>query len=129
MFFLFQPVIAFPPLILTGPWCTHTHTHTLCTTWIAFQSYSNQARIQHSLTPEANHTSSIFKISNTVCICLCLFLILDDYYVLNGTKMWITNGPDAEVLVVYAKTDPNNPKPQHGITCFLIEKVHILSKS
>ena len=50
-------------------------------------------------------------------------LILGDYYVLNGTKMWITNGPDAEVLVVYAKTDPSNPKPQHGITCFLIEKV------
>jgi len=45
-----------------------------------------------------------------------------DYYVLNGTKMWITNGPDAEVLVVYAKTDPNTPKPQHGITCFIIEK-------
>ncbi|KAJ7380794.1 hypothetical protein OS493_007176 [Desmophyllum pertusum] len=45
-----------------------------------------------------------------------------DYYVLNGTKMWITNGPDAEVLVVYAKTDPSNPKPQHGISCFLIEK-------
>ena len=31
-----------------------------------------------------------------------------------------------EVLVVYAKTDPNNPKPQHGITCFLIEKVRVL---
>ena len=29
-----------------------------------------------------------------------------DRYVLNGTKMWITNGPDADVLVVYAKTDP-----------------------
>ena len=43
-----------------------------------------------------------------------------------GTKMWITNKPVAEVLVVYAKTDPNNPKPQHGITCFLIEKVRIL---
>ena len=37
--------------------------------------------------------------------------------------MWITNGPDAEILVVYAKTDPSNPKPRHGITCFLIEKV------
>ena len=37
-----------------------------------------------------------------------------DRYVLNGTKMWITNGPDADVLVVYAKTDPNaGPK---GIT-------------
>ncbi|XP_068721067.1 isovaleryl-CoA dehydrogenase, mitochondrial-like [Montipora capricornis] len=45
-----------------------------------------------------------------------------DYYVLNGTKMWITNGPDADVLVVYAKTDLKTPKPQHGITCFLIEK-------
>jgi isovaleryl-CoA dehydrogenase len=41
-------------------------------------------------------------------------------YVLNGNKMWITNGPDAEVLVVYAKTDPQaGPR---GITAFLIEK-------
>ncbi|CAH3185934.1 unnamed protein product [Porites lobata] len=45
-----------------------------------------------------------------------------DYYVLNGNKMWITNGPDADVLVVYARTDPSNPKKQHGISCFLIEK-------
>ena len=43
--------------------------------------------------------------------------------------MWITNGPDAEVLVVYAKTDPSNPKPQRGITCFLIEKVLVLLQS
>jgi isovaleryl-CoA dehydrogenase len=43
-----------------------------------------------------------------------------DRYVLNGSKMWITNGPDADVLVVYAKTDPDaGPK---GITAFLIEK-------
>ena len=43
-----------------------------------------------------------------------------DRYVLNGTKMWITNGPDADVLVVYAKTDANaGPR---GITAFLIEK-------
>ena len=43
-----------------------------------------------------------------------------DYYVLNGTKMWITNGPDADVLVVYAKTTPDaGPR---GITAFLIEK-------
>ncbi|MEM8986007.1 MAG: isovaleryl-CoA dehydrogenase [Pseudomonadota bacterium] len=43
-----------------------------------------------------------------------------DRYVLNGNKMWITNGPDAETLVVYAKTDPGaGPK---GITAFLIEK-------
>ena len=43
-----------------------------------------------------------------------------DRYVLNGSKMWITNGPDADVLVVYAKTDPEaGPR---GITAFLIEK-------
>src|ERR687894_434682 len=43
-----------------------------------------------------------------------------DRYVLNGSKMWITNGPDADVLVVYAKTDPDaGPR---GITAFLIEK-------
>jgi isovaleryl-CoA dehydrogenase len=43
-----------------------------------------------------------------------------DRYVLNGSKMWITNGPDADVLVVYAKTDPA-AGPQ-GITAFVIEK-------
>ena len=43
-----------------------------------------------------------------------------DRYVLNGTKMWITNGPDADVLVIYAKTDASaGPK---GITAFLVEK-------
>src|ERR1700682_2480189 len=41
-------------------------------------------------------------------------------YVLNGTKMWITNGPDADVLVVYAKTDLS--ADARGITAFLIEK-------
>lgn len=45
-----------------------------------------------------------------------------DHYILNGSKFWITNGPDADVLVVYAKTDPKNSKPQHGISAFLIEK-------
>ncbi len=43
-----------------------------------------------------------------------------DRFVLNGTKMWITNGPDADVLVVYAKTDPDaGPR---GITAFLVER-------
>jgi isovaleryl-CoA dehydrogenase len=43
-----------------------------------------------------------------------------DRYILNGTKMWITNGPDADTMIVYAKTDPSaGPK---GITAFLIEK-------
>ena len=42
------------------------------------------------------------------------------YYVLNGTKMWITNGPDADTLVVYAKTEPE--LNARGVTAFLIEK-------
>jgi isovaleryl-CoA dehydrogenase len=42
------------------------------------------------------------------------------YYLLNGTKMWITNGPDADTLVVYAKTEPE--LGASGITAFLIEK-------
>lgn len=44
----------------------------------------------------------------------------NDRYVLNGTKMWITNGPDAETLVVYAKTDPD--LKSRGITAFIVEK-------
>ncbi|MCP8686604.1 isovaleryl-CoA dehydrogenase [Marinobacterium sedimentorum] len=43
-----------------------------------------------------------------------------DHYVLNGNKMWITNGPDAHVYVVYAKTD--HAKGPHGITAFIIER-------
>lgn len=39
-----------------------------------------------------------------------------DKYILNGNKMWITNGPDADVLVVYAKTDDKK------ITAFIVEK-------
>ncbi|XP_011873017.1 PREDICTED: isovaleryl-CoA dehydrogenase, mitochondrial isoform X1 [Vollenhovia emeryi] len=45
-----------------------------------------------------------------------------DYYVLNGNKFWITNGPDADTLIVYARTDPNADKPQHGITAFIVER-------
>jgi isovaleryl-CoA dehydrogenase len=43
-----------------------------------------------------------------------------DRYILNGTKMWITNGPDAETLIVYAKTDPD--AGAKGITAFIVEK-------
>jgi isovaleryl-CoA dehydrogenase len=42
------------------------------------------------------------------------------YYVLNGTKYWITNGPDADTLVVYAKTDPE--AGSKGITAFIVER-------
>ena len=43
-----------------------------------------------------------------------------DKFVLNGNKMWITNGPDADVFVIYAKTDPE--KNSRGITAFIVEK-------
>lgn len=43
-----------------------------------------------------------------------------DRYILNGSKMWITNGPIASTLVVYAKTD--NPNKKNAITAFIIEK-------
>ncbi|CAD8093781.1 unnamed protein product [Paramecium primaurelia] len=42
-----------------------------------------------------------------------------DKYILNGSKMWITNGPVADIIVVYAKTEPE--KKQHGITAFIVE--------
>lgn len=43
-----------------------------------------------------------------------------DYYRLNGTKMWITNGPEADVIIVYARTDPTTA--HQGITAFIVEK-------
>ncbi|KYO28344.1 isovaleryl-CoA dehydrogenase, mitochondrial [Alligator mississippiensis] len=45
-----------------------------------------------------------------------------DYFVLNGNKFWITNGPDADVLIVYAKTDLNVVPASRGITAFIVEK-------
>lgn len=44
---------------------------------------------------------------------------VDGGYVLNGSKMWITNGPDADVIVVYAKTEPD--KASKGITAFIVD--------
>ncbi|WP_157015134.1 isovaleryl-CoA dehydrogenase [Mesorhizobium xinjiangense] len=44
----------------------------------------------------------------------------NDRYVLNGSKMWITNGPDADTMVVYAKTDPE--QQSRGITAMIVEK-------
>ena len=43
-----------------------------------------------------------------------------DHYILNGSKMWITNGPHADVIVVYAKTDMN--AGARGISTFIVEK-------
>jgi isovaleryl-CoA dehydrogenase len=43
-----------------------------------------------------------------------------DHYILNGNKMWITNGPEASVYVIYAKTDPE--KGSRGITAFIVER-------
>ena len=68
-----------------------------------------------------SYLSGIFftiVIQNTTC------LFAGDYYILNGSKFWITNGPDADVLVVYAKTDMD--AKQHGISTFLIEKVSLM---
>ena len=42
-----------------------------------------------------------------------------DRYILNGSKMWVTNGPDADIVIVYAKTDPS--AGPHGITAFIVE--------
>lgn len=41
-------------------------------------------------------------------------------YIINGSKMWITNGPDADVIVVYAKTASD--KPKGALTAFIVEK-------
>lgn len=58
------------------------------------------------------------------CCCLVAeFLSLGDHYILNGNKFWITNGPDANVLIVYAKTDPAAVPASRGITAFIVEKV------
>ncbi len=43
-----------------------------------------------------------------------------DLYILNGAKMWVTNGPDADVVIVYAKTNPD--AGAHGITAFVVER-------
>lgn len=45
-----------------------------------------------------------------------------DFYILNGSKFWITNGPDADVLIVYGKTEIHAKPASHGITAFIIEK-------
>ncbi|MDZ7686487.1 MAG: acyl-CoA dehydrogenase family protein [Gammaproteobacteria bacterium] len=42
-----------------------------------------------------------------------------DHWILDGRKMWITNGPEAETLVIYAKTSPQDGA--HGITAFIVE--------
>lgn len=61
------------------------------------------------------------KIISEVLRCVALSSS-GDYYILNGNKFWITNGPDADVLIVYAKTDPD--AYQRGITAFVVEKVN-----
>lgn len=48
---------------------------------------------------------------------------LGDYYILNGNKFWITNGPDADILIIYAKTDLAVVPASRGITAFIVEKV------
>ena len=57
----------------------------------------------------------------SACVSAHMYAILGDHYILNGRKCWITNGADADVLVVYAKTEPK--LKAHGISTFIIEKV------
>ena len=46
-----------------------------------------------------------------------------DYYILNGSKFWITNGPVADLVIVYAKTEVSKSNPNYGkITAFLVER-------
>ena len=47
-----------------------------------------------------------------------------DHYILNGHKFWITNGPEAHVLIIYAKTNPQT----NEITAFLVEKARIWTR-
>lgn len=56
----------------------------------------------------------------------CSSSLLGDYFVLNGNKFWITNGPDADVLIVYAKTDVNAVPASRGITAFIVERVGLI---
>lgn len=53
----------------------------------------------------------------------CNSVLPGDYFILNGNKFWITNGPDADVLIVYAKTNLNAVPASQGITAFIVEKV------
>ena len=61
--------------------------------------------------PEAGSDVIAMRLSASLC---------GDHYLLDGRKMWITNGPSADVLIVYAKTDAQSGTP--GITAFIVEK-------
>ncbi len=80
----------------------------------------------------SDYAEELYSLHTCVCektldrylnIYSCFLFVSGDYYILNGNKFWITNGPDADVLVVYAKTNPNSEKAQHGISAFIVEKV------
>ena len=71
---------------------------------------------------------SAIRMVSSAYLRLLIFLpaiSLGDHYVLNGNKFWITNGPDADVLVVYAKTDVTVVPASRGITAFIVEKVNV----
>ena len=69
-----------------------------------------------------NYVYFPLRLTNSFYLYL-IFIFAGDYYVLNGNKFWITNGPIADTLIVYAKTDPHAQQAQHGVSAFLIEKV------
>lgn len=73
--------------------------------------------VQHKEAPKMEKPSTFMNNS------WFLFVFSGDCFVLNGNKFWITNGPDADVVIVYAKTDPG--AHQRGITAFIVEKVNL----
>ena len=87
----------------------------------SLSSFTLTKRLFSSLLPAIRVVSSAY-------LRLLIFLpaiSLGDHYVLNGNKFWITNGPDADVLVVYAKTDVTAVPASRGITAFIVEKVNV----
>ena len=74
----------------------------------------------YSCAADMHQLYMLYSDLGTGLTCTCYDCVGDDY-ILQGTKMWITNGPDADVLIVYAKTDP--AAHQKGVTAFIVERV------
>ncbi len=114
-----------------GALATHTHIHTLSHTHIHTLSHT----YTHTHTHTHTHTQTQLitgewvgalamseHSSGSDVISMKLKAEKDgNSYILNGNKFWITNGPESDLVIVYAKTDPE--AKEKGITAFLVEKV------
>ena len=104
---------------------THTHTHTHTHAHTHAHTHTHTCTFIHAQLISGEHVGALAMSETTAgsdVVSMMLRADKDgDHYVLNGHKFWITNGPDADVIIVYAKTDM--AKKQRGITAFLIEKV------